>query len=188
MLCSKIASKCVPSNVVRPCSSILKRGNFRAMATNDASESIDSLRRQIGDLKLQLKRKEEQAAAVAPYSQSFSRTMIASILESDNEGVSMTGQTIRVGGWVKTGRTAGGGAFAFLELNDGSCFANMQVMVDKEVGDAVGGLKEMTSTATCVLVEGQLAETPEGTKQKVWKLPARSPLCTIVPERRLSKW
>jgi len=184
MLCSKFASKFVPSNVVRPCSSILNRSNFRAMATND----IEALRTQIADLQLQLKRKEEQGAAPAPYSQSFSRTMIASILESESEGVSMAGQTIRVGGWVKTGRTAGGGAFAFLELNDGSCFANMQVMVDKEVGDAVGGLKEMTSTATCVLVEGQLAETPEGTKQKVWKLPARSPLCTIVPERRLSKW
>ncbi len=139
------------------------------MATNDASESseIEALRRQVGELQLELKRKEDQRASIAPYSKSFSRTMIVSILESETGGVSMTGQTIRVGGWVKTGRTAGGGAFAFLELNDGSCFANLQVMVDKEVGDAVGGLKELTSTATCVLVEGQLAETPEGTKQKV---------------------
>ena len=36
------------------------------------------------------------------------------------------GKTIRVGGWVKTGREAGAGAFAFLEVNDGSCFANIQ--------------------------------------------------------------
>jgi asparaginyl-tRNA synthetase len=62
---------------------------------------------------------------------------------------------------------AGAGSFAFLEVNDGSCFANMQVMVDKEVGDEVGGLKEITPTATCVLIEGELAKTPEGTKQKV---------------------
>lgn len=37
------------------------------------------------------------------------------------------GKTIRVGGWVKTGREAGAGAFAFLEVNDGSSFQNIQV-------------------------------------------------------------
>lgn len=37
------------------------------------------------------------------------------------------GKTIRIGGWVKTGREAGAGAFAFLEVNDGSCFQNIQV-------------------------------------------------------------
>ena len=34
---------------------------------------------------------------------------------------------VRIGGWVKTGREAGGGAFAFLEVNDGSCLTNLQV-------------------------------------------------------------
>lgn len=37
------------------------------------------------------------------------------------------GKTLRVGGWVKTGREAGGGAFAFLEVNDGSSFESIQV-------------------------------------------------------------
>lgn len=37
------------------------------------------------------------------------------------------GKTLRVGGWVKTGREAGAGAFAFLEVNDGSCFESIQV-------------------------------------------------------------
>lgn len=37
------------------------------------------------------------------------------------------GKTLRVGGWVKTGREAGAGAFAFLEVNDGSCFESLQV-------------------------------------------------------------
>ena len=43
-------------------------------------------------------------------------------------GLTQVGRTLRVGGWVKTGRTAGGGDFAFLELNDGSTFANLQVL------------------------------------------------------------
>jgi hypothetical protein len=93
--------------------------------------------------------------------------MISTILDSDSGGLSLAGRTIRVGGWVKTGREAGAGAFAFLEVNDGSCFANLQVMVDKEVAAEVGGLKGLVPTATCVLVEGELKQTPEGTKQKV---------------------
>lgn len=43
----------------------------------------------------------------------------------------------------------------------------LQIMVDKAVGEEVGGLKQLTPTSTCVLIEGVLAETPEGTKQKV---------------------
>lgn len=73
--------------------------------------------------------------------------------------------TIRVGGWVKTGREAGAGAFAFLEINDGSVFGNLQAMVTKEVAEAAGGLKELVSTGASVLIEGVLARTPEGTKQ-----------------------
>ena len=103
---------------------------------------------------------------------------------------------------MRTGREAGAGAFAFLEVSDGSCFGNiqacgpgwcprarpvgwtclgmvaglqrhqlgLQVMVTKEVAEAVGGLKAIISTGTSVLVEGQLTETPPGTKQ------ARPPL------------
>ena len=40
---------------------------------------------------------------------------------------SQIGRTLRVGGWVKTGREAGAGAFAFLEVNDGSSFESLQV-------------------------------------------------------------
>lgn len=40
---------------------------------------------------------------------------------------SQIGQTLRVGGWVKTGREAGAGAFCFLEVNDGSSFESIQV-------------------------------------------------------------
>lgn len=42
-----------------------------------------------------------------------------------------------------------------------------KVMVDKAVAEEVGGLKRMVPTGSSVLVEGVLAETPEGTKQAV---------------------
>lgn len=41
----------------------------------------------------------------------------------------------------------------------------MQAIVPAEVAEPLGGLKELTPSGTCVLLEGQLAETPEGTKQ-----------------------
>jgi hypothetical protein len=74
-----------------------------------------------------LKKKEAELELVAPYSRSYGRTLVATVLESESEGLSLVGKTIRVGGWVKTGREAGAGAFAFLEVNDGSCFQNIQV-------------------------------------------------------------
>lgn len=118
-------------------------------------------------LQLQLKVKSHEDDLVAPYSRSYSRVPICTILRADGEGAALAGREIRVGGWVKTGREAGAGAFAFLEINDGSCFANLQVMVDKDVAAEIGGLGALTPTSTCVLVEGILAETPPGTKQKV---------------------
>ena len=76
-----------------------------------------------------LRKKEAELETVAPYNRTYGRTMVATVLESDSQGLSLVGKTIRVGGWVKTGREAGAGAFAFLEVNDGSCFQNIQVWV-----------------------------------------------------------
>lgn len=64
---------------------------------------------------------------VAPFSRSFCRTAISTITLSSDGGLSMVGKTLTLGGWVKTGREAGAGAFAFLEVNDGSVFYNFQV-------------------------------------------------------------
>ncbi len=136
-----------------------------------------------GPLQASLRKKEDELELVAPYNRSYGRTMVAAVLESESEGLSLVsclgshaagamlgnavaplsrslqalvdvelacrarrlhcrhsrwlllarppgmqvGKTIRIGGWVKTGREAGAGAFAFLEVNDGSCFQNIQV-------------------------------------------------------------
>ncbi|PSC73030.1 asparagine-tRNA cytoplasmic 1-like [Micractinium conductrix] len=138
-----------------------------ANGSSAALEEVEALRQQLESLQTTLRKKEAELETVAPYNRTYGRTMVATVLESDSQGLSLVGKTIRVGGWVKTGREAGAGAFAFLEVNDGSCFQNIQVMVEKAVAEEVGGLKSLTPTSTCVLIEGVLAETPEGTKQKV---------------------
>ena len=57
----------------------------------------------------------------------MSRDTIKSVLAQTELGASST-----VAGWVRTRRDSKGG-FSFLELNDGSCFANLQIVVDAEL-------------------------------------------------------
>jgi len=45
-------------------------------------------------------------------------------------GAPDTGAMVCVAGWVRTRRDSKGG-FSFLELNDGSCFANLQIIADR---------------------------------------------------------
>lgn len=91
------------------------------------------------------------------------RVLIRSILSRSDGGAGLAGQVVKIGGWVKTGREQGKGAFSFLEVNDGSCPGNLQVIVQSTVYK----LSDLISTGTCVHVEGKLKEPPEGTKQKI---------------------
>ncbi|XP_062011753.1 asparagine--tRNA ligase, cytoplasmic 1-like [Rosa rugosa] len=91
------------------------------------------------------------------------RVPIRSIISRTDGGSGFAGQHVRVGGWVKTGRKADKDAFAFLELNDGSCPGNLQVIVEADKGD----LGQLVPTGTCVVVDGVLKLPPAGAKQKV---------------------
>jgi hypothetical protein len=57
-----------------------------------------------------------------PYS---SRTLIKSLLRAPEEGKSLIGKIVDVGGWVRSVRA--NGPMFFVTLNDGSCHANLQV-------------------------------------------------------------
>jgi asparaginyl-tRNA synthetase len=75
---------------------------------------------------------------------------------------------IRIKGWVRTRRDSKG--FSFLEINDGSCRANIQAIVDQ---DAKGfDLIKDLGVGAAVDVEGSLVESP-GKGQK-WEIKARS--------------
>ncbi|HHY84457.1 MAG TPA: asparagine--tRNA ligase [Verrucomicrobia bacterium] len=73
---------------------------------------------------------------------------------------------VLVKGWVRTRRDSKG--FSFIELNDGSCLASLQVVVDASVPGA-DPLQRFTTGASAV-VEGQLLPSPaQGQK---WELRA----------------
>ena len=74
------------------------------------------------------------------------------------------GSTVDVRGWVRTKRESKQG-FAFLELNDGSCLANLQIVVDSAVPQADELLKQITTGAS-LRIDGELKESP-GKGQRV---------------------
>ncbi|KAK1571287.1 hypothetical protein Q3G72_014519 [Acer saccharum] len=106
---------------------------------------------------------DDVSASTVKKHQFSDRVLIRSIVSRPDGGAGLAGQRVRVGGWVKTGREQGKGSFAFLEVNDGSCPANLQVIVDAAVAD----LAQLVQTGTSVSVEGLLKNPPEGTKQRV---------------------
>ena len=76
-------------------------------------------------------------------------------------------EEIVVKGWVRTRRDAKG--FSFLEINDGSCLKNLQVVVDENAA-AYEALREI-HTGAAIEVRGALVASP-GKGQK-WELKAR---------------
>ena len=57
------------------------------------------------------------------------------------------GTAIEVAGWVRTRRDNKGG-FSFIELNDGSCMSNLQIVVDSSVPGYTETIKLVTYGAT----------------------------------------
>ncbi len=64
------------------------------------------------------------------------------------------GETVQVRGWVRTRRDSKGG-FSFIELNDGSCFGNLQIIAD---GSLSNYLTEITSLSvgSSAIVTGEI--------------------------------
>ena len=70
----------------------------------------------------------------------------------------LDGQTVTVMGWARTIRDMK--TFGFIELNDGSCFRNLQVVMDANV---LGNYREIAAqnVGAALIVTGTLVLTPE---------------------------
>ncbi len=89
------------------------------------------------------------------------RTRVSDALQSQ-EAMS----SVLVKGWVRTRRDAKG--FSFIELNDGSCLQNLQVIVDDASG--ASEMVKQIHTGAAVEVEGGLVASPG--KGQQWELQA----------------
>lgn len=67
------------------------------------------------------------------------------------------GDTITVGGWIRTRRDSKAG-FSFLAVNDGSCFNNLQVVAPADLENYESDILKLT-TSCSVMVEGTLVES-----------------------------
>lgn len=88
------------------------------------------------------------------------RTLIKNIL-SDN---SLIGQSLKVCGWVRTRRDSKGG-FSFIELNDGSCFANLQLVVSAQLKNYPSEITRLFPGSS-IAVDGKLVAS-QGDGQSV---------------------
>jgi asparaginyl-tRNA synthetase len=68
------------------------------------------------------------------------------------------GRTVRLQGWVRTRRDSKGG-FSFLELNDGSCLANVQVVADGALPNYASEVLHLTAGSS-VTVDGLVKASP----------------------------
>ncbi len=67
------------------------------------------------------------------------------------------GETVQVAGWIRTRRDTGG--FSFLEVNDGSCLGNLQVIADKGLANYESEIRKLT-TGCSVRLEGIIQPSP----------------------------
>ena len=80
------------------------------------------------------------------------RTRISQLLKTGEPGTE-----VDVGGWVRTKRESKQD-FAFLEVNDGSCMANVQIVVDSTLSDYSTLMKQI-HTGASVMVTGRIKES-----------------------------
>ena len=67
---------------------------------------------------------------------------------------SLVGQEIELRGWVRTRRDSKGG-FSFIELNDGSCLANLQIIAEKSLPNYDSDIANL-SVGSSIIASGQL--------------------------------
>ena len=76
---------------------------------------------------------------------------------SQARSVDCIGREVIVQGWIRTRRDSKGG-FSFLEVNDGSCMANIQIVADKDLPNYEDEVRKL-SPGCSVTVEGQVKQS-----------------------------
>ena len=125
-------------------------------------KEVDSLKEVLKDLNI-----EETNSPAAPkkplrYTSFGGRVRIDILTSSESE--KWIGKIVNVGGWVRSLREGGGGAFCFVDLNDGSTIKNLQVIVNKDVPNYSDLIKE--GIGSCLQFRGEIVKS-QGNKQPI---------------------
>jgi asparaginyl-tRNA synthetase len=84
--------------------------------------------------------------------------MMETISVADARREEAVGKHVKVQGWVRTRRDSKGG-FSFLEINDGSCQGNLQVVADGKLPNYESEIKKL-GTGSSVSIIGELKKSP----------------------------
>ena len=68
------------------------------------------------------------------------------------------GPDLEVRGWVRTRRDSKAG-FSFIEVNDGSCFGNLQIVAPSDLENYADEIQKLTAGCS-VVVTGELKASP----------------------------
>jgi asparaginyl-tRNA synthetase len=100
------------------------------------------------------------------------RIKIVTLLKSDTQA-----DSVRINGWVRTRRDSKG--FSFVEVNDGSCLKNIQVIADESLAN-YAEVKKLT-TGSAVSIQGKLIESRGGGQK--WEIQAENiEIISIAPD------
>lgn len=86
------------------------------------------------------------------------RTKIREIKSPKNDTSTMLGKEMTVKGWVRTVRDQK--SFAFIELNDGSCLSNFQIIMNQDIPHYAEIIKDLTTGAS-ISATGTIAANPQ---------------------------
>ena len=75
-------------------------------------------------------------------------------------GLNVEGKSVNIKGWAKTLREQGAGTFAFLEINDGSCFSGVQVIINKDETDGFDEALKCGGVGASFSVVGTVVKSP----------------------------
>ncbi len=111
----------------------------------------------------------------------MSYTKIAAIYADSEQ---LGGQTVTVGGWVRTIRDMK--TFGFIELNDGSCFKNLQVVME---AGTLANYKDIAAqnVGAALIVTGTVVLTPEAKQPLELKAASIEVEGTSTPDYPLQK-
>jgi len=136
------------------------------MAQEPTLEQLKEKLRKTEEERDQLKNElaTSKASAVADWDLR-QRVSIASIFNRPDGGAGLSGSTIGVAGWIKTHRMAAKDAIAFVKLNDGSHWDDIQIVVDKSIPGFETIKDHSATTAASIFVVGTIViSTGKGQK------------------------
>src|SRR5213078_3239201 len=91
-----------------------------------------------------------------------SRVLVGDLMDhisvNDSRKPEAVGRTVQLRGWIRTRRDSKGG-FSFVELNDGSCQGNVQIVAPGELANYESQVKHL-HTGASVVVEGEVKASP----------------------------